>query len=195
MTELTRFVGTFHKALRIEMAAMRDQLGSFEVPLTHGRAVAIDDPAAAGFRYAFALGAPNEKLAPHMECTLRREKSEYLVKIAQIGADGLQLECDEELPVDGVGHVLVISHWFLYVKLMGALGELSPDYRIDNAMRLFSPFHQAAANAGEANKDTQAADNGGAQDENADETLEQLKLQVELLQKQLEALQKGKEPK
>ncbi len=65
----------------------------------------------------------------------------------------------------------------------------------DNAMRLFSPFHQAAANAAEAKKDAEGAGNGGGQDENSAETLEQLKLQVELLQKQLEALQKGKEPK
>jgi hypothetical protein len=63
MTELTRFVHSFQKALRLEMEAMREQLGSFKVSLFNGQA--LDPPGGISpekFRCAFSLAAPNEKL-------------------------------------------------------------------------------------------------------------------------------------
>lgn len=138
MSELTRFVHSFQKALQLEMAAMREQLGSFEVALLHGQALGLpSDGSPVKFRYDFSLATPNEKLAVHMECTLRREKSEYLVKIVQTGTHSVQLECGENIPLAGVGHVLVIYPWFLYEKLLAALAVLTPDHNIDNALRLF----------------------------------------------------------
>ena len=41
MSELTRFIHSSQKALRLEMAAMRKQLGSFEVALLHDQALGL----------------------------------------------------------------------------------------------------------------------------------------------------------
>lgn len=144
MPELTRFVRSFQKALRLEMETMRNQMGSFEVPLLHGRV--LEPPAedsSIRFRYVFSLAGPNEKLNAHLECTLRHEKSEYLVRVVAVSPDSIQLACGERIPLDGIGHLLVIYPWFLYEKLLSALAELSPNHHIDNGLRLFGRLPNA----------------------------------------------------
>ena len=138
MPELSTFVRSFQKALRLEMETMRSQMGSFEVPLFRGRARdSIDGGPAASNRYTFSHAGSNEKLNAHLECTLRKEKSEYLVRIVAVEADSLELQCSENIPLDGKGHTLVIYPWFLYEKLLSALAELTSDRHADNALRLF----------------------------------------------------------
>jgi len=137
LSQLDRFIDTFSKAIRGEMESMRKQLGSFEIPLGIGQQG--DTNAPQKHAYHFSLPAANDKLHPGLECTLRSEKSEFLVQINQVDANSIELECDESLPLDDRSHILVIYPWFLYEKLLATLDALrdSTEFNIDSAMRLF----------------------------------------------------------
>jgi hypothetical protein len=139
MTELTQFVRGFQKALHIEIETMRGQRGSFEVPVFNGRKqdLAFSDTTTHR-RYVFSYAVANEKLNVHLECTLRHEKTEYLVTVASVDTGSVQLECNENIPLEGKGHTLVIYPWFLYEKLLSGLSEILPGHPIDNALRLFA---------------------------------------------------------
>ena len=139
MTELTQFIRGFQKALHIEIETMRGQRGSFEVPLFNGRKQdsAFSDTTTHR-RYVFSYAVANEKLNVHLECTLRHENSEYLVRVASVDTGPVQLECNENIPLEGKGHTLEIYPWFLYEKLLSGLSGILPGHPIDNALRLFA---------------------------------------------------------
>ena len=139
MTELTQFIRGFQKALHIEIETMRGQRGSFELPLFNGRKQdsAFSDTTTHR-RYVFSYAVANEKLNVHLECTLRHEKSEYLVRVASVDTGSVQLECNQDIPLEGKGHTLEIYPWFLYEKLLSGLSEILPGHSIDNALRLFA---------------------------------------------------------
>ena len=137
---LSRFLQTFHKAIRTEMEAMRAALGPFEVPLTAGNL--SEQHGAEGarkFLYDFAVTLPNDKLTPHLECTLRCEKSEYLVTLTQVSPQTVQLRSCEEIPLGRHSYALIIYPWFLYEKLQLALEALGDgqSFHIHNALSLF----------------------------------------------------------
>jgi hypothetical protein len=135
--ELDRFVSAFSKAIRGEMESMRKQLGSFEIPLGSGQL--LDNYGENTSAYRFVISSQNEKLHPGLECTLRSEKSEFLVQINQVSALSIDLSCSENLPLANRAHVLVIYPWFLYEKLLSTLDNLrdADSFYIDSAMRLF----------------------------------------------------------
>lgn len=137
MGELERFIAAFSKAIRGEMESMRKQLGSFEIPLGSGQL--LDAYGENESAYRFAISSQNDKLHPGLECTLRSEKSEYLVQISQVGTLSLDLTCSENLPLTDRTHILVIYPWFLYEKLLHTLDNLrdSDSFYIESAMRLF----------------------------------------------------------
>jgi len=132
------FVASFQKAIGLEMAAMRQQLGSFEVPLGSGTAV-LETEKQTPNRYVFRILAANDKLAAHMECSLRHDAGEYLVQIEDIDGEKLTLACESRIALNRSEYVLIIYPWFLYEKLRSALGDLllSDDRYLDSAFRVF----------------------------------------------------------
>jgi len=137
LQELNRFITIFTKAIRKEMESMRQRLGSFEIPLGSGRA--NDTTTREKLSYHFAIAQHNDKLHSGLECTLRSEKSEYLVHLTQVSPHALDLECAEPIPLESSPQILVIYPWFLYEKLLDALDSLREPsaFYIDSAMRLF----------------------------------------------------------
>ena len=143
---LARFVAAFERGVRVEMTAMRARLGTFEVPVTGGRALA-EDSTSDRFRYSFELAAPNEKLGSGVECTLRLGPSEWLVTVED--ADNGRVTLATSRPVEPAQRpgVLVIYPWFLYERLLTALADLSaPDACIERALALFGKGEVQRAN-------------------------------------------------
>lgn len=66
---LPQFITSFQKALTVEMEAMCQRLGPFDVPLVNGRVLAgkEDDP---WKLYTFHVAKPNDKPFLQVECTL-----------------------------------------------------------------------------------------------------------------------------
>src|SRR3954468_25007487 len=85
---LSSFVAHFTRAIRQEMAAMRDRRGSFEVALTDGRRHLADEPEG-GASYTFKALSLDDKLVAGVECTLRASGVERLVRIDRI--DGAEV--------------------------------------------------------------------------------------------------------
>jgi hypothetical protein len=135
---LERFIRTFQKAITAEMEAMRQRLGPFEVPLSHGRKLdfANNEP---GNCYTFKILQPNDKLVLHAECTLRYEAGEALVTITQLDRDELTLRTERTIGLTAPDYTLVIYPWFLYERLKEALESLpqAEDYNVTNALLLF----------------------------------------------------------
>ena len=121
---LTRFVAAFHQAITREMAAMRDRLGSFEVPLDNGRSLehgSVGDSC----RYDFRLLAASDKLVQHGECTLAGKADEWLVSVDEIREQRVTVLSPVAIPLGDGPFRLVIYPWFLYERLCRVLEELS----------------------------------------------------------------------
>jgi Superfamily I DNA and RNA helicases and helicase subunits len=149
--ELTSFTRAFVKALRIEMDAMRQRLGPFEIPVEPGSALPASmatkaEGDASSPHYRFRALSPSDKLSAGVECSLRSSSGEELVTILE--ADGSDLALELQRPFSGAGPCsLVIYPWFLYEKLIAALEALpdSEDSFPESALAAFGkrPTHCA----------------------------------------------------
>ena len=137
MRLVERFIASFRKAILAEMQAMQERLGSFEVPVSSGRA--LESGAADRRLFAFEIAAPNDKLALHSECTFATARDEWLVTIEGVAGREIRLSCGHELPLGSGPAVLVIYPWFLYQRLLAALESLpaSTGYFVENALMVF----------------------------------------------------------
>ncbi len=133
---LQRFVDSFVKAVTVEMDAMRQRMGSFEMVLADGVALEGEDDL---HRYGFRIPAPDDKLVVHSECTLVTGSSETLVTIASLQGDQIVLTCGREIDLSEPSPTIVIYPWFLYEKLRTSLRSLveSETYFTDTALALF----------------------------------------------------------
>ncbi|MBT3296147.1 MAG: AAA family ATPase [Verrucomicrobia bacterium] len=139
MKELvTRFVNSFQKAVRVEMDAMREQLGPFEVEVAEARR--LETPEDSPYEeYAFVGLAPNDKLVLNGECTLVHDGGEALVTIVELDGNAITLRCANTIRMDSSAYVLVIYPWFLYERLLLVLESLpdSEAFCATNALALF----------------------------------------------------------
>jgi superfamily I DNA and/or RNA helicase len=135
---LERFIRSFQKAITAEMAAMRQRLGPFEVPLGQGRSL---DPTEGepGRSYTFKVLQPNDKLVLQAECTLRYGAGEILVTITDLHQDEVTLRSERPIGLTYDDYTLVIYPWFLYEKLQLGLESLldADTFYVDNALLLF----------------------------------------------------------
>jgi superfamily I DNA and/or RNA helicase len=133
---LQRFIDSFVKAVTVEMEAMRQRLGSFEMPLADGTAMEREGDQR---RYGFRVVQLNDKLVVHGECTLVTGGGEALVTILSLDGDQIVLGCERDIDPHQASPILVIYPWFLYQKLLIALRNLLGDdsYCTDSALALF----------------------------------------------------------
>ena len=133
-----QFVNSFQKAVRLEMAAMREQLGPFEIPISVP--AETETPTGGQYRlYEATAAGSSEKLVLNGECTLAHDEGETPVTIAAIDRDRLTLRCEAELPKGSSSWTLVMYPWFLYERLLLVLESLpaSPDFHATSALTLF----------------------------------------------------------
>jgi hypothetical protein len=139
---LSRFVAAFKRGIEREVAAMRTSSETFELPLAAGEQLDAH-------RYAFELAETSDRLAAGSECALRTPRGEQRVTIER--CDGARLVVTSEAAIDLAAHplVLVVAPWFLYDRLVLALGELDADrHPVSLALALFGkrpPRRTAAA--------------------------------------------------
>lgn len=141
LTYLGQFTATFKKAIAGEMAAMRERLGSFEVPLSGGSQRKTSN-AATTKEYEYQILTPNEKLLLHTECSLRHKHGESLVTIIELSKDSVALRTDATVPFDEEA-VLVVYPWFLYERLQESLEDIHANpnaFFIRNALTLFGKY-------------------------------------------------------
>ena len=138
MQLLERFINSFRKAILAEMQALRERLGSFEVPVSNGRILDADDTDGRK-RFTFDVAAVDDKLVLHSECTLTTAQDEWLVTIEGVTGREVTLSCEHDLLAGSGPAVLVIYPWFLYQRLLSALESLpaSSDHFVDNALMAF----------------------------------------------------------
>ena len=145
---LTRFVDTFDRAISVEMEAMRQRMGPFEVPLGRGVPVegagsedrAADDAAISGSgNYRFPVLQPNDKLVLQAECSLMAGARETLVTIVEITAEQVVVSSAREIDLGADTFTLVIYPWFLYERLKRALHSLLEEegFYTGNALAAF----------------------------------------------------------
>ncbi len=140
---LPQFIASFQKALTVEMDAMRQRLGPFDVPLADGKTVNTDE----GRHYTrFGLVKPDEKLSLQAECTLRWEQGETLVTIVELSNAEVVLRSERQIDPTVGPFTLIIYPWFLYERLWLALEriETSEDMFAPHALMLFGkhPHHK-----------------------------------------------------
>jgi hypothetical protein len=136
--KVQQFVDSFQKAVRMEMEAMREQLGPFEVPVSIPRETAT--PENSDYRlYEVTAAASADKLVLNGECTLVYDDGETLVTITAIEGDQLTLRSETEIPQSSSSWTLVIYPWFLYERLLHTLESLpaSPGFHAASALTLF----------------------------------------------------------
>ncbi len=134
---LAEFVADFKRAITQEMEAMRQRLGPFEVPLAYGERLESEEGKDEA-RYFYRLTATEEKLAEGMECSLRAESGEYLVRVERLEGALVTLWSGREIAVGDGRAALVIYPWFLYEKLLTVLGDIhEADFSVDKALALF----------------------------------------------------------
>ena len=131
-----KFVATFQRAIDGEMAALKERLGPFEVPLLRGQQITSDE-SEREFRYRFELARSEEKLTQGSECSLRSGGREQLVMIEHLRGAEVELRASVAVSASAPAE-LVIYPWFLYERLKTVLGGLDERrHRLDRALALF----------------------------------------------------------
>ena len=134
---LSSFVSHFTRAIRQEMEAMRERRGSFELVLTDGQRIVLDETEG-GAAYRFRALSPDEKLVAGLECTLRTSDAEHLVRVDRIDGSAVTLWSERPVTLKDGHAVLVIYPWFLYGRLLKVLAEIDPHrFAVERAMTLF----------------------------------------------------------
>lgn len=138
---LDRFIDSFLRAIDVEMDAMRERMGPFEVPLAQGHLLDRGNGGKGPLLYRFGFLQSNDKLVLDAECTLVAGLQEHLVVITSIDGGDLVLRSErEEIDLSADTFSLVIYPWFLYQRLKVVLQSLSHDpdsYYTANALALF----------------------------------------------------------
>ena len=136
ISDLSRFIGAFEKAIRLEMEAMRRRLGSFEVVLQSGMKKTIGDEY---HFYTFDILANNEKLMPGIECELRWKGGAALIQITEVTGGRLELKSRSAINLSFPPLSIVIYPWFLYERLIKALQDLGQDgsFYVQSSLRAF----------------------------------------------------------
>ena len=138
---IERFIEIFKKAVLVEMEAMKDRLGPFEVPLLRGRILeGAEVPDNAGhFHYSFQIGKANDKIVLGIECNLVAGSSDHLVTVTRIEGEEIVVRGEQAIDAAANPLNLVIYPWFLYEKLLIALQSLvdSDTFHVDSAVTLF----------------------------------------------------------
>lgn len=138
---LDRFIDSFLRAIDVEMDAMRERMGPFEVPLAQGHLLDRGNGGKGPLLYRFGFLQSNDKLVLDAECTLVAGLQEHLVVITSIDGGDLVLRSErEEIDLSADAFSLVIYPWFLYQRLKVVLQSLSHDpdsYYTANALALF----------------------------------------------------------
>ena len=131
--DLSQFTEAFLRAVQIEMAEMKNRLGSFEVPLSSGRKHGPDHT------YQFTLQATSDKLFSGIECELRHTSGSHLVTITEITDRTVCVESRSPISILATPYTLVIYPWFLYERLIDALESLgeSTSHHVESAFRAF----------------------------------------------------------
>jgi hypothetical protein len=135
---VAQFVKVFDSVIRLEMDAMRERMGPYEVVVNEGRRL---ESSVDGEReeYSFAVPVPNEKLVLNSECRLAHDDGEVLVTIIELDGNSVTVRCDHPIRMDSSSYALVIYPWFLYEKLLNVLGALpeSTTFCDESALRIF----------------------------------------------------------
>jgi hypothetical protein len=139
---LARFVSAFRRGIDREVAAMRTSSETFELALARGEELG-------GPRYGFELPEASDKLVAGGECTLRTARGELRVTVER--CEDLRLTVSSEQPIDLTAQpiTLIVAPWFLYERLLGALGELDVErHAVALALTLFGKApHRRVASA------------------------------------------------
>lgn len=127
---LARFVAAFKRGIEGELAAMHASAEAFEIPLSRGEDLG-------SLHYRFELAA-TEKLAPGTVCSLRAPLGEQRITIERCDDTHIAIAATQPIDVTASPLALVVAPWFLYDRLLQALGELDVDrHCADLALALF----------------------------------------------------------
>jgi len=128
---LGRFVSAFKRGIEREVAAMRTSAAAFEITLTRGEELGT-------LRYGFAFPEASEQLAAGSEGSLRTQRGELRVTIERCEDLRITVTSDQPIDLDAVPITLVVAPWFLYERLVQALGDLDVDrHSVSRALTLF----------------------------------------------------------
>jgi len=132
------FIATFQKALELEVASVRRQMGGFELELTNGIAIG-ENTTEKGWIYSFSLLG---KINMQIDCSdgvLTWDGGEANVSILEINNKIITVCCKYELNTDPDMFLLTIYPYFIYLKLSESLGKISSQngYFVESALKLF----------------------------------------------------------
>ncbi len=117
MTELlARFVAAFRRGIEGEMAAVQASATLSEVALARGEDLG-------GLRYAFDVPTTAD-LAPGTSGTVRTARGQHGVTIERVDKTRLTLLATTPVDLAATPITLVLAPWFLYERLLEALGAL-----------------------------------------------------------------------
>ena len=146
---LGRFVSAFKRGIEREVAAMRTSAAAFEITLTRGEELDT-------LRYGFELPEASEQLAAGSEGSLRTQRGELRVTIERCEDLRITVTSDQPIDLDAVPITLVVAPWFLYERLLQALGDLDVDrHSVSRALTLFGKRpHRRVASSLRCDHDT-----------------------------------------
>jgi hypothetical protein len=129
---LARFVAAFKRGIEGELAAMREGGDAFELALARGEELG-------GSRYRFEAGARTSiDLAPGTQCALRSPRGEQRVVVERCAESHVVIAATQPIDIAASPIALIVAPWFLYERLILALGELDVDrHAVEPALRLF----------------------------------------------------------
>ena len=142
---LQRFIESFTRAVTGEMECMRQRMGPYEIPVAAGEALEQDE-GDRRFLYAFRVLQPSDKLVQGGECNLVTAAGDDLVSVVSIAGDRIVLASTRPVDLLQGRAMLVIYPWFLYERLLTALGSVRErdSFHTRTALALFGklPAHR-----------------------------------------------------
>ncbi len=122
----------------MEMEAMQERLGSFEISLNQG--IKDQNPSKNGLhKYHFSLPYPEPKLFAGTQATIKEHGNKILVTVTEVEDLNLTLTTSTLIDLSLSQPKLYIYPWFIYKELIDQLENLlsSKDHFIDHSLRLF----------------------------------------------------------
>lgn len=135
-----QFIASFQKAIGLEMAALKEKRGTYEVVLQAGKEVS-DSLDGRGNCFQFNTLGTHDNLTENVECQLICSQESYIVTITATESQSVTLQCDRRVNLAFKDYRLVIYPWFIYERLLTSLENLnSPRFNPALALTVFGKF-------------------------------------------------------
>lgn len=136
---LSHYIKSFNQAIHIEMEALKNEQGSFEVEIYDLRNVSKVKTHSTSYEYSLKIKSYHPKVLENTECDLKCNGIDFMIRIIKVEKKKVIIQSQIKISLNAEQYHLVFYPWFLYQRLIKSLESLLKEdhYHIESALSLF----------------------------------------------------------